>query len=117
MNEILVVDDNDLVREWLVDSIREYFDVIIHTASSSQDAIAKLQKENVSLIICDFEMPEGNGLEVLDFVEEKKILAEFIFFTGLDYIEEFESKKRLKIIYNKNIIKLINFIDLSLNNP
>lgn len=114
MKEILIIDDSDFIHEALIENIREYYnqsDMRIHSATSSAEGISKLKTKDISLVICDFEMPEGNGLLVLDYIEKENLPIKLIFFTGRHHVREIEKRSPFKVIYNKNFVNLIKALE------
>lgn len=110
MKEILIIDDSDFIHEALIENIREDYElcgVRIHSATSSEEGINKLKNEDINLVICDFEMPEGNGLLVLDYIEKENLPVKLIFFTGRHHIGEIEARSPYKVIYNKSFTNLL----------
>ncbi|MBC3955923.1 MULTISPECIES: response regulator [Pseudomonas] len=63
---VLVVDDATFIRDLVKKGLRNYFPGI-HTedAVNGRKAQALLSKESFDLILCDWEMPEMSGLELL----------------------------------------------------
>lgn len=76
---LLLVDDETLAIDGLMENLLSIpFDFEkIHTAGSKAEAQEILDQNPVDMIICDIEMPNGNGLELLSWVKEKypKILT------------------------------------------
>ncbi|MGI6334113.1 MAG: response regulator transcription factor [Saccharofermentanales bacterium] len=64
---ILIVDDEYLVIEEIVSSVNwDRLDITgIFTAGSLKQALTILKQQPVDLVLCDIEMPGGNGLELL----------------------------------------------------
>jgi two-component system response regulator HydG len=64
MANILVVDDDSDTRDALkVILQREGYTA--HTAASGEEALDRLQNQNVDMLLCDVKMPNMDGLEVL----------------------------------------------------
>ena len=57
---ILVVDDEEDARD-LLRIVLESCEVKVHDAASVNEALAKLQREHVDLIVSDIGMPEEDG--------------------------------------------------------
>ena len=71
MKTILVVDDEETIVEILEIYIEGFFEnVKVVTAYGGYEAIDILKEETVDAIICDFRMPEGNGVVVYNYNEE-----------------------------------------------
>ncbi|OLS26654.1 MAG: Sporulation kinase A [Candidatus Heimdallarchaeota archaeon LC_3] len=54
----------------------------IETISSSVEALEKLKIGNYDLIICDYDIPVYNGLEILEKIRERENFIPFIVLTG-----------------------------------
>ncbi len=74
-NSILVIDDDPMIREWIVRALKGYgFEIL--TASSGIDGL-RLAEENLpGIIILDICMPEMDGWEVLTRLKENPQLAQ-----------------------------------------
>ncbi len=83
MAKILLIDDEDELRELVALGLQFKFNVDITEASSGNEArqILSVDRE-FDLIICDYSMPNGNGSVVLDYIEEQQIQIPFLFFTS-----------------------------------
>ena len=118
MKKILVIEDNQLVR----DSIAEMLTVanyLVFTAENGRSGIALALQELPHLIICDIKMPEMDGYAVLQWLNNHTVLQHipFIFVTGDseeagirkamemgadDYITKpFQRDELLKVIKNR----------------
>lgn len=68
--KILTIDDEQTVRETLAAYLEDSgFQVI--EAENGRDGIDKVRRENPDLVLCDLNMPEMNGLEVVAVVAEE----------------------------------------------
>lgn len=61
---ILVIDDEELVRDTIAELLQAAGHVVL-LASSGEDALAMVQAHRVDLILVDYAMPGMNGLEVV----------------------------------------------------
>ncbi len=66
--KILVIDDNDDIREFLNDKLNPHFDVM--TADDGTVGIQKSIESDPDLIICDVMMPGMNGFELTRKLKE-----------------------------------------------
>lgn len=64
MKTILIADDDPSIRESFSDLLSSQYKVI--TTGSGNDAVVLLNTEQIDTVLCDFDMPRGNGLVVLD---------------------------------------------------
>ena len=93
MKKVLFVDDEEGVRlAWNRYLTQNGFDV--ETAESGERAVAKLENEkNVDVVISDLRMPGLDGLQLLEWVHDRKPDTRFILLTGYGN-EEVERKAR-----------------------
>ncbi|WP_319230074.1 response regulator [Draconibacterium orientale] len=69
MKRILVAEDNRLILETVAHSLsREGYEII--KAEDGKDCLAKLESNEVDLLITDLYMPNLNGLEVISKLNE-----------------------------------------------
>jgi PAS domain S-box-containing protein len=54
----------------------------VDTACSAAEAIEQLKLKNYDVVICDYQMPEMNGITFLKYVKTRYNLLPFILFTG-----------------------------------
>ena len=67
---ILVVDDEDTVRNLLQRTLQEAgYDVI--TAVNGQEALDKVSQFNISLVLLDIKMPGLDGFQVLNHIRQR----------------------------------------------
>lgn len=65
---ILVVDDEEIIREFLSEVLSEDFDVSL--ACDGGEAISKLSEGTYDLVITDMKMPNVPGDEVVKYVQQ-----------------------------------------------
>ncbi len=69
---VLVVDDASFIRDLVKKCLRNYFPGIrIEDAVNGKKAQAMLAREAFDLVLCDWEMPEMSGLELLTWCREQ----------------------------------------------
>ncbi|MEX3774802.1 response regulator [Pseudomonas sp. MYb118] len=69
---VLVVDDASFIRDLVKKCLRNYFPGIrIEDAINGKKAQALLAREAFDLVLCDWEMPEMSGLELLTWCREQ----------------------------------------------
>ena len=70
----MIIDDSESTRR-LVRTILEDIseEIIVHEASSGLEALRVLPQEKFSLIITDINMPDVNGLELINFVKKNEM--------------------------------------------
>jgi ATP-dependent Lon protease len=77
---ILVVDDEDIIREFLFEVLHESY--AVSTAIDGQDAIDKLKANRFDLIITDMKMPRVSGEELVRFVHQHDPSSKVIVISG-----------------------------------
>ncbi len=85
-NNILIIDDDQII----LDSLREFLSLEgfqTDGADTFKNALAKLKEEDYRLVITDVNLPDGNGLELLDIVKNNHPQTVVIVITGYGTIE------------------------------
>lgn len=73
MTKILIADDHAIVREGLKQIISQTPDmVVVAEAGNGQEALDKLTRNNIDLIVLDISMPGKGGLDVLSEIRSKR---------------------------------------------
>lgn len=80
--EILIVDDQPGIRLLLTD-IFENEGYRVVTAETGREALDKIYKNSFDLLILDYKLPILDGLEVLERLEQEKIMIPAILMSGL----------------------------------
>jgi two-component system, OmpR family, alkaline phosphatase synthesis response regulator PhoP len=96
---ILIIDDEDDIR-LAVRTLLEMNGYEVLEANGGRSGLAKLQKEKVDLVLCDFFMPGMNGRQVLESIRADLKLKNIkvILLTVATFGKEGEDKlKELKV--------------------
>ncbi|MDP2654269.1 MAG: response regulator [Candidatus Omnitrophota bacterium] len=104
MHRILIVDDNFENRQLLAEILREV--AVCDFAASGKEAIEaynlSLQKgEPYSLILLDIELPEVNGLEILEKIRESERSSGIALGDGIKIIIVTAYEKRFLEAFNR----------------
>lgn len=85
-NNILVVDDDRIILDSLVEflSLEGFQSTGVQTLNS---ALTELKNQNYSLVITDVNLPDGNGLDLLDAIKKDYPQTVVIVITGYGTIE------------------------------
>lgn len=67
---VLVVDDHPVVRVGIVKSLTSAGFICVGQASSVKEAIAAIALHNPQVISVDINLPDGNGLEIVQWVKK-----------------------------------------------
>ncbi len=85
-NRILVVDDEESIREFLDIMLRkEGYEVT--TAEDGERAIEILKKKSFDMVISDLQMPKINGLDLLKYVKDQSPEVVFMMITAFGTTE------------------------------
>ena len=80
---VLHVEDNEFFGKVASEILtQEISDVTVHTETVPTGALARLEHEQFDCVVSDYEMPEMNGLELLDAVREITPQIPYILMTG-----------------------------------
>lgn len=81
--EVLVVDDEPDFVELIATELEESDEMFtVETATSAKDGLATIREQPPDCIVSDHEMPEMNGIELLEAVREKHPERPYILYTG-----------------------------------
>lgn len=92
--------------DWRTCGIRK-----IYKAESMQNAINNVQENKIDIIICDIEMPNGSGLQLLEWLNTNKYKVSCIFVTchpEFDYM-----RKAIQLKCYDYILKPINYSEFT----
>lgn len=81
--KLMIVDDEEssiMTVRHMIDMDEFHIDRC-YTARSVQDAKTQIQKEPIDILLCDIEMPQENGLELLAWIRQEKMPIECIIMT------------------------------------
>jgi DNA-binding NtrC family response regulator len=81
MAEILVVDDDALIRNTLSELLSH--EHLCQTAETAENALAKLEAESFDVVLTDISMPGLSGLELLGHVLQKYPETPVIIISGI----------------------------------
>lgn len=121
---ILVVDDSNIIRNFIFKIFNDSFDVIV--ANDGKEAIDIINDQDkskkIKAILLDLNMPNVNGFEVLDYLKSNDLLKKYptSIITGVDDKESIEKAYKYPIVdillkpFNERDVKKI--LEKTLNN-
>ena len=69
----LVVDDASFIRDLVKKAVKEvYPNCNLHEATDGRKAVSQMKQKNIHVVLCDWEMPEMSGLEVLQWMRAEE---------------------------------------------
>ena len=68
--KVLIVEDSELSREFLAATVESLEGVEVVPCASGFEALKLLPRHRFDLIITDLQMPDINGLELINFVKK-----------------------------------------------
>lgn len=80
--KVLIVDDEDTFRLSLEIALKMSNKFQIHSCDSGESAVEALEKESFDVVILDHRMPAMSGLDVLQWMHERKIDIPVIMLTA-----------------------------------
>lgn len=112
MFRVLLVDDEprsvDAIEkniDWRKCGIRD-----VHKALNMDSAISIIKKTKIDILVCDIEMPNGSGLQLLDWIRDHKYDINCIFVTchpEFDYM-----RKAIQLKCYDYVLKPIDYSEL-----
>ena len=86
--KLLIVDDSEIVREVLIDSLREFSGIeIAGEADNALEAIEMIRTLRPDVIVLDFKMPGGNGLTVLKEIRSENFSPLVLMLTNYPHLQ------------------------------
>jgi DNA-binding NtrC family response regulator len=82
MSRILVVDDDDTIRDTLYELLSEEY--ICQTAETAEKAFARLEADVYDVVLTDISMPGLSGVELLGHIRQKFSETPVIIISGID---------------------------------
>ncbi len=81
MAAVLVVDDDDTIRDMLYDLFSEQH--LCHAADTAETALVFLEAESYDVVLTDISMPGLSGLELLGIVRQRQPETPVIIISGI----------------------------------
>ncbi|REE92771.1 two-component system response regulator YesN [Paenibacillus taihuensis] len=112
MYRALIVDDEAHAVRGLVAGVRwDRLDIVdVRTAHSLRQAVDIFETETIDLMVCDIEMPQGSGLELLEWVREHRPQTETIFLTC--HSEFYYTKRAIQLSSFDYLLKPVDYEDM-----
>lgn len=83
--KVLLVDDDELLRETLIDQFSVHDELSIEPVANAQDAIARVKEEaHIDLMLLDVGLPDMDGREACRIMRKNGFKSPIIMLTGAD---------------------------------
>ncbi|MFC4874490.1 sigma-54-dependent transcriptional regulator [Negadavirga shengliensis] len=112
MNNILLIED-DLTYSKIIKNFLEKNGFELVTSTKVNDGLASLEKSKIDLVITDYRLPDGTGMDVLDYIIKNKSNVPVILITNYSDIRT--AVKSMKMGAFEYITKPLNPDELLLN--
>ena len=81
MPKVLVVDDDETIRDTLYELLSESY--VCQTAETAEKAVARLEADSYDVVLTDISMPGLSGLELLGHVRQNYPTTPVIIISGI----------------------------------
>lgn len=83
MQNVLIVEDNAFIAKSIANASKKIRSIgNLHLTTSLQKAITLISNTDINLIILDLNLQDGNGLDLLKILKEKKIEKKVLVFSS-----------------------------------
>lgn len=103
--KVLIVEDSAATRELLRAAVEAVSEVEVFTAVSGFEALKVLPRHRFELIITDINMPDINGLELINFVKKNPHYREVPLFIVTTEGREQDRDRGLQLGANEYVLK------------
>ena len=105
LRKVLIVEDSGATRELLRAALETLEAVEVHTAVSGFDALKVLPRHRFDLIITDINMPDINGLELINFVKKNPNYKDTPLFVVTTEGRDQDRERGLRLGANEYVVK------------
>ena len=103
--KVLVVDDSQSTREFLAAAVEQLPGVEVVLSSGAVEALKLLPRHRFDLIITDINMPDINGLELINFVKKNPNYRETPLFIVTGQGREQDRERGLQLGASEFLVK------------
>lgn len=86
MDDVLVVEDSAVQRQHACDLCRQLGIVNLRQAADGNEALARMREQLPSLVLIDLEMPQLDGVQLIQQMAKEGLSAPIIVTSGKDYL-------------------------------
>ncbi|MBI2932507.1 MAG: response regulator [Planctomycetes bacterium] len=95
MKTVLVVDDEPLIRWSLREGLKDQFRIL--AAAGVTEALCLLAREPVDAVLTDLKMPDGNGMELVEYLRRHRPSTRVFVITALGSSDTVERCLQLNV--------------------
>ncbi len=88
LNKLLIIDDDDVLREELAEQFKFYENFLVVTTATATEGLELLNKHYFNLIILDINLPDYDGHEICRRIRKNGINIPIIMLTGADGVSD-----------------------------
>lgn len=109
---ILMVDDDRILVEKLEETVdwKRIGISMVFTANNIRQAQKILEEFPIQILLCDIDMPQGSGLELLEWLRNQEMQTECIFLSS--YANFAYAQKALQLASREYLLKPISNYEL-----
>lgn len=116
LKNILLVDDDEDTRRLIDLMLKDKRNTNFFHASSASEGKMRIIDNEIQIVVCDYNMADDNGFDLLNFVEEHRKQIPFILYTGERALETSHiNYKGFHLIRKPEIKKLIATLKILLS--
>lgn len=112
---VLIVDDVDSIRDLVKGTLSSSGFQNISSAKNGYDALQLLKTEKIDLVICDWDMPNMTGMELLENIRSDQQIKDIPFIMLTGFGNSVEVKQAITAGVDDYIIKPIQPQKLLIN--
>lgn len=102
---VLVVEDSQSTRSFIAQALEDIDDIQIVESGTGFEALKVLPRYNFNLILTDINMPDINGLELINFIRNNPNYKDIPLFIISTESSAQDREKGLKLGANEYIVK------------
>lgn len=100
MKKILAIDDCLAIHEIIAECFCDFYEVQFTTNISS--SIQILSQETFDVIICDYELTDGTGEEIINYLRKSRVNIPTIVFSGMGDLNLTDGPPIIQLITDKS---------------
>jgi len=99
-NTLLVVEDDIVINELYVTIFGRLFKEVV-VAYNGREAIEKLEKYQIDVVLTDINMPDGTGQDVVEYVAKQEVKRPIVIITAHDKLRKMYDESECVVVHRK----------------